>query len=321
MLKQSDLDKYDSKKMYVVYDNWPDIAKKAYFGINSKINFGKIDHIVFAGMGGSGALGDFLAAILSKTDIHVTVVKGYLLPKTVNSKTLVVVTSISGNTVETLTILKTCKKEKYKTIAFFSGGKMEKYCKRYRIKHRKIEQIHSPRVSFTIFLYAMLNILNPILPISNDEIKESILEIKKLGELINSRNLNEKNPGPWRPARPTWPGWRWRPPRSEGEGKGGARRRDPDNVPGKRFCKTGVGALTTVSGLHVDRTEERVDEQRVARREAEERDCDAQADQHQRRVGDGIHLVPELDVEDDLANCEGHHREGNAVQDREHTTG
>jgi len=193
MLKKSDLDKYDSKKMCVVYDNWPDIAKEAYFGINSKINFGKIDHIVFAGMGGSGALGDFFAAILSKTNIHVTVVKGYLLPKTVNSKTLVVVTSISGNTVETLTILKTCKKEKYKTIAFFSGGKMEKYCKRYEIKHRKIEQIHSPRASFVKYLYSILKILEDHIPVKQSQIKKSIIELERTRKNIFSKNLTKTN--------------------------------------------------------------------------------------------------------------------------------
>ena len=51
-----------------------------------------------------------ISSILSKTDIHVTVVKGYLLPKTVNGKTLVVCTSISGDTKETLSVLENSKK-------------------------------------------------------------------------------------------------------------------------------------------------------------------------------------------------------------------
>ena len=37
-------------------------------------------------MGGSGAIGDIFASILSKTKIHVSIVKGYLIPKTVNTK-------------------------------------------------------------------------------------------------------------------------------------------------------------------------------------------------------------------------------------------
>ena len=61
-------------------------------------------------MGGSGAIGDLFSAILSKTDIHVSLVKGYLLPKTVDKNTLVIVTSVSGNTDETLTVLESTKK-------------------------------------------------------------------------------------------------------------------------------------------------------------------------------------------------------------------
>ena len=64
--------------MYKVYDNWPNIAKSYYEKNFEKVTFTDIDHIVFVGMGGSGALGDIFSAILSKTDIHVCVVKGYI---------------------------------------------------------------------------------------------------------------------------------------------------------------------------------------------------------------------------------------------------
>ena len=100
----SDLEKYDSEKMYEIYHNWPEMAESSY---NSEIiptDHKNIDHIVFSGMGGSGALGDIFQAILSKTNIHVSVVKGYHLPKTVDNNTLVVTTSVSGNTDETLKI-------------------------------------------------------------------------------------------------------------------------------------------------------------------------------------------------------------------------
>ena len=101
MISQLDLEKIDSKKMFKVYDDWPEIAKDAYFKAKTKFRE-PVKHIVFAGMGGSGTMGDFFSAILSKTNLHVNVVKGYLLPKNVDSQTLVIVTSVSGNTVETL---------------------------------------------------------------------------------------------------------------------------------------------------------------------------------------------------------------------------
>ena len=82
-----DLKKTDSKEMYKTYDEWPEIAKNSFNKKFEKLDVKNIDHVVFAGMGGSGSIGDVIGSILSKEDIHINNVKGYLLPKTVDSKT------------------------------------------------------------------------------------------------------------------------------------------------------------------------------------------------------------------------------------------
>src|SRR5574337_1777554 len=124
--------------MYKIYDQWPRIARESYSSSQDVGNFDKIDHIVFAGMGGSGTIGDILSSILSKTNIHVVVVKGYHLPNTVDSKTLVVTTSVSGNTAETLSVLESARKTKCNLVAFTSDGKMQEYCQKYKIEHRVV---------------------------------------------------------------------------------------------------------------------------------------------------------------------------------------
>src|SRR6267143_1031161 len=108
------LNKYDLSGMHKIYDRWPQLARESYESKIDAVDFQCIDHIVFAGMGGSGAIGDIFSSILSKTNIHVSVVKGYVLPKTVDSKTLVVATSVSGNTAETLEILDSAFKKNCK---------------------------------------------------------------------------------------------------------------------------------------------------------------------------------------------------------------
>ena len=129
------IEKIDKQKMYKVYDKWPEIAKNSFESQKDTVNFENIEHIVFGGMGGSGTIGDIFASILSKTKIHVNVVKGYALPETVNSNTLVVIVSVSGNTVETLSLLKSAKKIGTKIIAFSSGGKIQEYCIKNDIKY------------------------------------------------------------------------------------------------------------------------------------------------------------------------------------------
>jgi len=187
------MEKIDKSRMYEIYDNWPDLAKNYYHKKHTQIDYKNIDHIVFAGMGGSGAIGDLFSSILSKTDIHVNLVKGYVLPKTVDSKTLVVTVSISGNTVETLTVLNSAKKLDCKLVAFASGGKMEQFCKKHNINFQNVEMIHSPRASFINYVYSILYALNPIIPINKPDISESINELAKMSKRINSFNLTKDN--------------------------------------------------------------------------------------------------------------------------------
>ena len=194
MITQTDLEKYDPRGMHNVYDDWPSMAEQSYESEIELIDVKDIDHVVFAGMGGSGTIGDIFSSILSKNNIHVSIVKGYTLPKTVDDQTLVVTTSISGNTVETLNVLESAKKLGIKIIGFSSGGKMQDYCEKNNMNHRIIPFSHSPRSSFTSFLYSMLKCLGPILPIDRNSILESIKELEKTSAQISSSNLDEKNP-------------------------------------------------------------------------------------------------------------------------------
>ena len=191
----SALEKFDSQRMHKVYDMWPQIALDSFKTRQDEICFDGIDHIVFAGMGGSGALGDIIASILSKTGIHTSVIKGYLLPKTVDSDTLVITTSVSGNTQEVLTILKNtqdigCKK----VVAFSSGGKIKDYSMKHAIEFRDIPKTHSPRASFVSFLFSMLSILKPVIPLKDSDVYETIDELKIQNRVISSHNLSESNP-------------------------------------------------------------------------------------------------------------------------------
>jgi glucose/mannose-6-phosphate isomerase len=193
LLDISTLQKFDAQGMHEVYDIWPQIAREQYEADLNGIDFDEISHVVFAGMGGSGAIGDIFSAILSKTNIHVDVIKGYLLPKTVNSKSLVVATSVSGNTQETLSVLSIASDLKCKTIAFSDDGKMEKFCLEKRLEYRKIPMIHSPRASFPTFLFSILKVLEPIIPVSKHDIIDSIEKLEKQKRIISSTNLDENN--------------------------------------------------------------------------------------------------------------------------------
>lgn len=179
--------------MIQVYEKWPEMAKNAFNSDYKILEIQNINHIIFAGMGGSGTIGDVFEAILSKTNIHVSVIKGYLLPKTINENTLIIITSVSGETVETLNVLKNAQESKAKVITFASGGKCEEFCKKNDLEFYHIGKIHSPRASFVSFLFSMLKILQRIISLKVEDVIEAISELEKLKEKITSNNLTKTN--------------------------------------------------------------------------------------------------------------------------------
>ena len=188
-----ELEKIDSKKMFEVYDKWPDIAKESYEQELSKYEFNDIDHVIFSGMGGSGTIGDIFSSILSKNNIHTSVVKGYLLPKTVDENTLVVVTSVSGNTQESLTTLKNSKNSQAKFIAFSSGGMIKEYALKNKINYQEIKMEHSPRASFPKYVFSMLKILESVIPMKKSNVLDTISKMEMTQKNISSNNLNGDN--------------------------------------------------------------------------------------------------------------------------------
>ena len=180
--------------MYKVYDQWPIIAKNSYTRQFEHFPFENIDHIVFVGMGGSGILGDIFSSIFSQTDIHISIVKGYFLPKTVDENTLVIITSVSGNTVETINVLKQSLKRTSKIACFTAGGKLEVICKLNNITYYQIPLLHSPRASFPAFLYSMLNIMKHIIPLSETDILDSLTTLSETCNQICSSNITKSNP-------------------------------------------------------------------------------------------------------------------------------
>jgi len=188
-----ELKKIDSKKIYKVYDRWPDIAKESYEQQFSKPEFDDIDHIVFAGMGGSGTIGDTFSSILSKNDVHTSVVKGYLLPKTVDENTLVVVTSVSGNTQEPLLILENSKNSKAKFIVFSSGGMIKEYALKNKINYQEVKMEHSPRASFPKYVFSILKTLESVISVKKSDVSDAISKMEIMRKNIFSNNLNENN--------------------------------------------------------------------------------------------------------------------------------
>ena len=71
---------------------------------------------------------------------------------------------------------------------------MEQFCINKKIEFRKIQKYHSPRASFPSFLYSILNILSPVIPIKNEDVYESINCLECIKKEISSKNISKDNP-------------------------------------------------------------------------------------------------------------------------------
>ncbi len=125
--------------------------------------FIKVDNIVICGMGASGTIGDLMVDLsFNESHIPITVVKDYNLPKYVDSQTLVIVISHSGDTEEDISCIKQVVDKKAKSIVISVGGELEKECSKHNIPILKIENNYLPRNSFGLMATTCLMILRKL---------------------------------------------------------------------------------------------------------------------------------------------------------------
>lgn len=91
--------------------------------------YSKVKNVVVAGMGGS-AYGTHVIQSVFKEELKIPVflIPDYTLPQWVNSDTLVLLSSYSGNTEETLSAAQDAFKKKAHITALTSGGKLAAWC-------------------------------------------------------------------------------------------------------------------------------------------------------------------------------------------------
>lgn len=83
--------------------------------------------VLVCGMGGSAIAGDLLAAVAATQGLRLSVWRDYSLPGWVREDTLVILSSYSGNTEETLSAAREAASRGCTLLAITSGGKLSEY--------------------------------------------------------------------------------------------------------------------------------------------------------------------------------------------------
>ncbi len=95
-------------------------------GFNLPAAFSRVNKVVILGMGGSAIGGDLVGSLVSsESKVPVLVLRDYNLPAFVDARTLVIASSYSGNTEETLSAFGQALKTRAKKLAITTGGKLK----------------------------------------------------------------------------------------------------------------------------------------------------------------------------------------------------
>jgi len=109
------------------------------------------NNVMVVGLGGSGIGGTIVAQLLKdELPIPLCVNKDYELPAFIDDKTLLIVSSYSGNTEETLSAMEVGLKKGAEIACITSGGKVLEMAKEHDLNHIVIPSGIPPRGSFGI---------------------------------------------------------------------------------------------------------------------------------------------------------------------------
>lgn len=195
------IEKLDQKDMHGLLESFPlqlekSIALTHSFPLPNWKNF-KFENIVLAGMGGSAIGGDLVRSYVTyQLKIPFQISRHYLLPNFVSQNSLVLVSSYSGNTEETLSIYAIAKKRKAKIIAITSGGKLFRLAKQDKIPALLVPGRLPPRAALGYSWGALLILLSRLGLIKNQTglIKEASSFLAKQTVKYQKSTITSKNP-------------------------------------------------------------------------------------------------------------------------------
>lgn len=173
----------------VVEKQWKQLTQK--YEVTLSIST-EIKNVVLAGMGGSGWPAMYVQ-VWPALKVPFEIVRNYTLPAYVGKDTLVVVSSYSGNTEETLSSLEDAEKRGSQIIVMAAGGKLQDLAKEKGLPLYAIPPGIQPRMSSFYFVAAMVDMFG----------KMDLLSQSVEGQLTEISEWLSKEVENWRADVPT----------------------------------------------------------------------------------------------------------------------
>lgn len=164
-----------------------DIAARNEFSFYKEKDF---KNVVICGMGGSGIGGKMISQLFSdQAKLPIVLVQNYEIPAFVDDSTLVIASSYSGNTEETLSVTKQADKKGATIVGVSSGGELIQFCKKNEYDFIKLPGGNPPRSMLAFSTIQLINILSVAGIIENDGIER----VSKCRHLLNAELISIKD--------------------------------------------------------------------------------------------------------------------------------
>jgi len=160
-------------------------------------DYSEIDKVVILGMGGSAIGGDLVRSLaLAEAKIPIIVHRDYGLPAFIDKRTLVIVSSYSGNTEETLSGFEQSLNTKAKKLVMTTGGKLKELAEANNLPVYKIEYKAQPRAALGFSFLPTLGVLQKLGFISDKsaDVDETVKVLQKLSEKLDEKSPQSSNP-------------------------------------------------------------------------------------------------------------------------------
>lgn len=162
------------------------------FGLTTHDFGADIDNVVFAGMGGSSLVAEFVS-VFPTLYVPYVIAKGYSLPAFVSEKTLVIAASYSGNTEETLSALAEAGEKGAKIAIITHGGKLLEAARAKGFALAELPECPQPRTSVFYAYRALCELF----------VAAKLVEPTVLNELGDLADTLDQAVAQWTPQEPT----------------------------------------------------------------------------------------------------------------------
>ncbi len=178
--------KFDPSNMIGRIGELPQQCRKAWqsaLDIPLPSDYCNVDKVIILGMGGSAIGGDLVQTMTSeKGNISVQVNRDYNLPQSVDENTLVIASSYSGNTEETLSAFSQALQTPAKKLAITTGGRLQALSAEKGIPVYTFHYDAEPRAAFGYSFFSLLAIFRKLgfIALEEREVDETIMVLEKL---------------------------------------------------------------------------------------------------------------------------------------------